>query len=67
MIDRYTKIVLTIIAAALCGLVVQNFTTPARALGDCGDRFDPCYVTTGDTLDVRVQNTVEVTGTVSTD
>ena len=45
MIDTYSKIVLTVIAAALCALVLQNATTPAEAVGrDCGERFDPCYV-----------------------
>ena len=53
MIDRYSKIVLTVIAAALCALVLQNATTPAEAVGrDCGERFDPCYV--------KVQGSVSV-------
>ena len=33
MTDRYTKAVLTVIAVALCGLVVQNAVTPAAASG----------------------------------
>ena len=32
--DRYTKIVLTVIAAALVGLLVQNAITPSIAMGD---------------------------------
>ena len=34
MIDRYTKIVLTVIAAALVGLVVQNTIGPLHAQND---------------------------------
>lgn len=42
--DRYSKVVLTVIAAALVALVVQNATTRALALTECGSRYDPCYV-----------------------
>lgn len=44
--DKYTKVVLSIIAAALMLLAVQNLTTPARASGgSCGSvSYDPCYV-----------------------
>jgi hypothetical protein len=47
MVDRYTKIVLTIIACALAALVVQNQFPSARAqTGDnCGGPKNPCYVT----------------------
>ena len=46
MIDTYSKIVLTAIAAALCVLVIQNVAGPAEAVGtSCGDYFNPCYVT----------------------
>ena len=46
MIDAYSKIVLTVIAAALCALVIQNVAGPAGAVGtSCGGYFDPCYVT----------------------
>jgi hypothetical protein len=31
--DRYTKIVLTVIAAALVGLIVQNSIAPSNAQG----------------------------------
>lgn len=58
-IDRYTKFVLTIIAAALTALAVQGAVHPASAqMGDgCGSLRNPCYVTQGiaDVLTVRVQ------------
>lgn len=46
MTDRYTKIVLTVIAVALCVIAVQNAVPRARALGNgCGDSSsNPCYV-----------------------
>ena len=45
MVDRYTKIVLTIIAIALCGLVLQNAVPTAAAVGEeCGKSWDPCHV-----------------------
>lgn len=48
MIDRYTKIVLTVIAVALSALALQGFTPRAIAAGPgCGDRLDPCYVQGG--------------------
>jgi hypothetical protein len=48
MIDRYTKIVLTVIAAALVALVLQNSFPGARAqMGSgCGSGHKPCYVET---------------------
>ena len=67
MIDTYSKAVLTVIAVALCALVVQNFIQPAAAVGDgCGDVFDPCYVKANGTLPVNVNGSVHVYGTVST-
>lgn len=48
--DRYTKLVLTVIAGALVALVVQNAIAPAQAQlgsGACGSSHIPCYVTTG--------------------
>jgi hypothetical protein len=43
--DRYTKIVLTIIAAALVGLVIQNVVPMARAQSEaCGSAKNPCWV-----------------------
>lgn len=59
-VDTYTKVVLTVIAASLTALAWQNFTSPARALGDgCGSKMAPCYVQTGTgimggPLDVRI-------------
>ena len=46
MTDRYTKIILTVIAVALCALVAQNAIAPAGAAGrECGiERWQPCYV-----------------------
>ena len=45
-VDGYTKIVLTVIAVALCILVGQNMVTPASALGqsNCGTSFSPCTI-----------------------
>ncbi len=47
MVDRYTKIVLTVIAAALCAIAVQNGVGSAEAVGDgCGgDSWNACHVT----------------------
>ena len=46
MVDRYTKIVLTIIAISLCALVLQNMVQPVGALGStCGTSKNPCHVT----------------------
>lgn len=53
MIDRYTKAVLTIIAAALVALVIQGMLPTANAqLGrGCGEStIEACYVRTGDGL-----------------
>lgn len=46
MIDRYTKILLTIIAIALTTLCIQNLALNAVAQGSaCGkSSFDACYV-----------------------
>ena len=56
MADRYTKTVLTVIGAALVALVVQNAAPDASAQieAQCGDRFKPCYVTTGRSDVLRV-------------
>ena len=48
IIDRYTKMVLTVIAVSLVfialssanGIIIES----ALASSDCGDYFDPCYV-----------------------
>ena len=44
--DSYTKIVLTVIAVALCVLVGQNMVSPASAFGqsDCGTLVFPCHI-----------------------
>ena len=57
--DKYTKVILTIIALALSGIFIQNTITPAVAVGDgCGDsRWNPCYV--------EITDEVEVWGEVS--
>ena len=46
MIDVYSKIILTVIAAALVALVFQQLTPRANAaFGDCGsDQFHVCYM-----------------------
>jgi hypothetical protein len=46
MIDRYTKIVLTVIAAALVGLPAVQLTPVANAQGRgaCGSLSSPCMV-----------------------
>jgi len=60
MIDRYTKIVLTVIAVSLVAVLVQNQLKPAHAFSDgsCGSSIDPCYVTIGygRSLNVWVEN-----------
>jgi hypothetical protein len=49
MIDRYTKIVLTIIAVALSAIAVQGAIGSAQAQfgNGCGSFGDPCYVDAG--------------------
>jgi len=68
MVDLYTKGVLTVIAAALVAIVLQNNFGTAHAQGSgCGGSvFNACYVRTGlnqtvavsqnlrDVLDVRI-------------
>lgn len=56
MIDRYTKAVLTVIAAALVVIAVRQAMPPASAQiqAPCGDRFKPCYVVTGHSDVLRV-------------
>ena len=62
MIDRYTKIVLTIIAIALVGIVVQSAIGDASAIAPgCGSRIDPCYIT------IRGEVPVQVRGQLRTD
>jgi len=44
--DKCVKTVLTVIAAALVAIALQNFITPAQAVGSgCGyNMYNPCYV-----------------------
>jgi hypothetical protein len=47
MVDSYTKAVLTVIACALLAIALQQFVNPAQSQGGaCGDRQNPCSVTT---------------------
>lgn len=57
MTDRYTKGVLTIIAAALVVIAFQQGTRPASAgVGsDCGGTLSPCYVANIIPLSVTVR------------
>ncbi len=58
MVDRYTKIVLTIIALALTILAVRPWIEPQRALArekGCGSLTNPCYVTTSSSEAVNVK------------
>ena len=55
MIDRYTKIVLTVTAAALVALALDRAIPRAIALNDgCGTYTSPCYITTGPLTTIRV-------------
>ena len=60
MIDRYTKAILTIIAAALSTIAVQMAVgTAAAQLGGsaCGSSsWDACHVEVENTVDVNVQS-----------
>ena len=45
MSDRFTKFMLTIIAAALCAIAAQNTIPSAGAQNrPCGDFHNPCFV-----------------------
>ena len=58
MIDRYSKIVLTVIAGALVTIAIQNFMQRAYAQMECGAAPNmACYVQTGpfSPLNVRVE------------
>ena len=59
MVTRYTNIVLTVIAGALCAIAYQN-SAPGAHAGEtsCGTYSKPCYVRaeTGAGLDVKVTN-----------
>ena len=55
MVDRYTKIVLTIIASALAVLALEQAVPKAVALGDgCGGINNPCYVKAADAFGLEV-------------
>ncbi|WP_428097166.1 hypothetical protein [Candidatus Rariloculus sp.] len=56
VVDGYTKVVLTVIAVALCILVGQNMVPTASALGqsNCGRLGVPCYVEIDVNLSGRV-------------
>ena len=57
MIDRYTKVILTVIGAALTALVIQNATTGAIAQGSgCGSALDACYITARGPIEVIAVN-----------
>ena len=44
--DKYTKFILTVIAAALVGIFAQGLIHPASAdLPSCGSANNPCVVT----------------------
>tara|TARA_B100000989_G_scaffold101492_1_gene74157 strand:+ start:720 stop:902 length:183 start_codon:yes stop_codon:yes gene_type:complete len=57
IIDRYTKIILTVIAVSLAVMAFSNLKgtmiKPAMASLDCGGYLDPCYV--------KIKGTVTVT------
>jgi hypothetical protein len=42
--DRYTKTVLSVIAAALVAIAVEQAASPAHAVVDCGGCRGPCWV-----------------------
>lgn len=45
-LDLYSRVVLTVIALALCVIVFQNVESVSAKSESCGNRsFDPCHVT----------------------
>ncbi len=56
MFDRYSKFILTVIAAALVTIAVQHTSSGALALGEgCGNsHVSPCYVKGADVRGLRV-------------
>ena len=65
MLDAYSKVIFSVIAAALV-VIAWNGIGNGRAIAGLGDgcgsmRYNPCYVTTTDTVRVHVANPVEVT------
>ncbi|MDW9823710.1 hypothetical protein [Sinorhizobium meliloti] len=61
MVDGYTKLVLTVIAAMMVYNAVKDEPSSASAApADCGDRLAPCYVTLDrETLKVTVEGIVQ--------
>jgi hypothetical protein len=57
MLDRYSKIVLTVIALALSAIAIEQAAPPAHAQSEasavCGDFYNACYVRTREPLEVR--------------
>jgi len=55
MVDRYTKVVLTVIAMALLGIFVQGLVRPAIAQSNgCGSILEGCYIRTFNPIEVHV-------------
>ena len=54
--DRYSKFVLTVIAASLAVIALKMpMANNAMAFGDgCGSRMDPCYVDSSSPLGMSV-------------
>jgi hypothetical protein len=68
MVDRYTKAVLTIIAAALLAIALENALPKASAQGGCGTLSFPCVVQFPGNVPVVVANSplwVVVDNTIS--
>jgi hypothetical protein len=55
MVDRYTKTVLTVIAAALVGLLAVQLTPAAHAQGSGCGTLTPCQVEWYRSMPVRIQ------------
>lgn len=58
IIDKYTKIVLTVIAVSLAAIafsdINETMIKPAMASSDCGDRsWNPCYVEVTNTIRIK--------------
>ena len=68
MVDGYTKAVLTLIAAALLAIALQNALPGAAAQGGCGTTAAPCVVQFPGNVPVVVANAplwVTVDNTIS--